>query len=305
MVVEADESDGTFLKLPADVAVVTNVDPEHLDHFQTFDAIKEAFFTFVENLPFYGFAVMCLDHPTVQELVGRIEDRRVLTYGENPQADIRLMDVDLTGGVTKFSVLIRERATGREMTSGRARSVAGFATRADKDPGLGADDLRPQWRRRAGAVGFGARRLDAVLDRAPRRAAASATSLSAGSLGAGSDLAGGALAMAVTESLGDLRRPVARRDVVRTWCRSLPGGGPGPAIEDAADRLLHDLVPESGPRGRRDGPGVAERRRQVPSPAAERRAEIERAEVARLLAGRGMDPERAGPRRPDIGFGLG
>ena len=113
MVVEADESDGTFLKLPADVAIVTNVDPEHLDHFQTFDAIKEAFFTFVENLPFYGFAVMCLDHPTVQELVGRIEDRRVLTYGENPQADIRLIDVDLTGGVTRFSVLIRERATGR------------------------------------------------------------------------------------------------------------------------------------------------------------------------------------------------
>jgi UDP-N-acetylmuramate--alanine ligase len=113
MVVEADESDGTFLKLPADVAVVTNVDPEHLDHFHTFDAIKEAFFAFVENLPFYGFAVMCLDHPTVQELVGRIEDRRVLTYGENPQADIRLMDVDLTGGVTKFSVLIRERVSGR------------------------------------------------------------------------------------------------------------------------------------------------------------------------------------------------
>ena len=113
MVVEADESDGTFLKLPADVAIVTNIDPEHLDHFKTFDAIKEAFLAFVENLPFYGFAVMCLDHPTVQELVGRIEDRRVLTYGENPQADIRLMDVDLTGGVTRFSVLIRERATGR------------------------------------------------------------------------------------------------------------------------------------------------------------------------------------------------
>jgi UDP-N-acetylmuramate--alanine ligase len=113
MVVEADESDGTFLKLPADVAVVTNVDPEHLDYFKTFDAIKEAFYAFVENLPFYGFAVMCLDHPTVQELVGRIEDRRVLTYGENPQADVRLMDVDLTGGLTRFSVLIRERPTGR------------------------------------------------------------------------------------------------------------------------------------------------------------------------------------------------
>ncbi|HTR12820.1 MAG TPA: UDP-N-acetylmuramate--L-alanine ligase [Roseiarcus sp.] len=113
MVVEADESDGTFLKLPADIAIVTNVDPEHLDHFGTFDAIKDAFLSLIANLPFYGFAVMCLDHPTVQELVGRIEDRRVLTYGENPQSDIRLLDVDLKGGVTRFSVLIRERLTGR------------------------------------------------------------------------------------------------------------------------------------------------------------------------------------------------
>ena len=112
MVVEADESDGTFLKLPADVAIVTNIDPEHLDHFKTFDAIKDAFLAFVENLPFYGFAVMCLDHPTVQELVGRIEDRRVITYGENPQADVRLLDVDLAGGVTRFNVLIRDRKTG-------------------------------------------------------------------------------------------------------------------------------------------------------------------------------------------------
>ncbi len=109
MVVEADESDGTFLKLPADVAIVTNIDPEHLDHFKTFDAIKDAFRTLIENLPFYGFAVMCLDHPTVQELVGKIEDRRVITYGENPQADVRLLDVDLAGGVCKFNVLIRDR----------------------------------------------------------------------------------------------------------------------------------------------------------------------------------------------------
>ncbi len=113
MVVEADESDGTFLKLPADVAVVTNIDPEHLDHFKTFDAIKDAFRTFIENLPFYGFAVMCLDHPTVQELVGKIEDRRVVTYGENPQADVRLHDVDLTGGRSRFSVSIRDRKTGQ------------------------------------------------------------------------------------------------------------------------------------------------------------------------------------------------
>ena len=112
MVVEADESDGTFLKLPADVAVITNIDPEHLDHFKTFDAIKDAFRSFVENLPFYGFAVMCLDHPTVQELVGKIEDRRVITYGENPQADVRLSGVDLSGGRSRFTVTIRERKSG-------------------------------------------------------------------------------------------------------------------------------------------------------------------------------------------------
>ncbi|VTZ26690.1 UDP-N-acetylmuramate--L-alanine ligase [Methylocella tundrae] len=116
MVVEADESDGTFLKLPADVAVITNIDPEHLDHFGTFDAIKKAFRAFVENVPFYGFAVMCLDHPTVQELVGQIEDRRVITYGENPHADVRLVDIDLSGGISRFSALIRDRKTGREMT---------------------------------------------------------------------------------------------------------------------------------------------------------------------------------------------
>src|SRR5476651_1302023 len=110
MVVEADESDGTFLRLPAAIAVVTNIDPEHLDHYGTFDAIKDAFLALIGNLPFYGFAVMCLDHPTVQELVGQVEDRRILTYGENPQADVRLMDVNLAGGVTRFSALIRDRA---------------------------------------------------------------------------------------------------------------------------------------------------------------------------------------------------
>jgi UDP-N-acetylmuramate--alanine ligase len=110
MVVEADESDGTFLKLPADVAVVTNVDPEHLDHFKTFDAVQAAFQIFVENVPFYGFAVMCTDHPVVQQLVGRIEDRRVVTYGSNPQADVRLTDLDHVGGRSTFSVVFRDRA---------------------------------------------------------------------------------------------------------------------------------------------------------------------------------------------------
>jgi UDP-N-acetylmuramate--alanine ligase len=115
MVVEADESDGTFLRLPADVAIVTNIDPEHLDHFKSFDAIKAAFRSFVENLPFYGFAVMCIDLPTVQTMVGQIEDRRVITYGENPQADVRLVNVDLSGGKCRFSVLIRDRKRGSEV----------------------------------------------------------------------------------------------------------------------------------------------------------------------------------------------
>ena len=109
MVVEADESDGTFLKLPADVVIVTNIDPEHLDHFKTFEAIQEAFHDFVENVPFYGFAVMCIDHPVVQTLVGKIEDRRIITYGENPQADARLVDLTPTGGGSKFKVVIRDR----------------------------------------------------------------------------------------------------------------------------------------------------------------------------------------------------
>ena len=109
MVVEADESDGTFLKLPADVAVVTNIDPEHLDHFKTFDMVKQAFRDFVDNVPFYGFAVMCTDHPEVQALVGRTEDRRIITYGENPQADARLENLTPADGGSQFSVVVRGR----------------------------------------------------------------------------------------------------------------------------------------------------------------------------------------------------
>src|SRR5499433_970190 len=109
MVVEADESDGTFLKLPADIAIVTNIDPEHLDHFRTFDAVQDAFIGFVENVPFYGFAVMCTDHPIVQRLVGRIEDRRIVTYGEHPQADVRLAVLDHADGKSRFSVVFRNR----------------------------------------------------------------------------------------------------------------------------------------------------------------------------------------------------
>jgi len=110
MVVEADESDGTFLKLPADIAIVTNIDAEHLDHFKTFAAVQEAFRAFIENVPFYGFAVMCTDHPIVQRMVGRIEDRRIVTYGENPQADVRLTDLVNADGRQHFAVQFRNPA---------------------------------------------------------------------------------------------------------------------------------------------------------------------------------------------------
>src|SRR4029077_9255701 len=110
VVVGGGETDGTFLKLPADVAVVTNVDPEHLDHFKTFEAVQEAFHAFVENVPFCGFPVMCTDHSVVQLLVGQITDRRIITYGENPQADVRLAGLDHSAGESRFSVVFRDRA---------------------------------------------------------------------------------------------------------------------------------------------------------------------------------------------------
>lgn len=112
MVVEADESDGTFLKLPADIAVITNIDPEHLDHYGSFDAVRDAFRQFVENVPFYGFGVACIDHPEVQALVSRITDRRLITYGTNPQADVRFTPKGMDGPTSLFDVEIRDRKTG-------------------------------------------------------------------------------------------------------------------------------------------------------------------------------------------------
>ena len=108
MVVEVDESDGTFLRLPADIAVVTNIDPEHLDHYGDYDAVKRAFTQFVENVPFYGFGVMCLDHPEVQAQVARITDRRIVTYGENPQAEVRF-HVQTDGAISRFQISHRDR----------------------------------------------------------------------------------------------------------------------------------------------------------------------------------------------------
>ncbi len=109
MVVEADESDGTFLKLPADVAIITNIDPEHLDHYGTFDNAKEAFRAFIENVPFYGFGVACLDHPEVQALVAKISDRRIIAYGSNPQADVRFDNVHTEGPNSHFDIILRGR----------------------------------------------------------------------------------------------------------------------------------------------------------------------------------------------------
>ncbi len=107
MVVEADESDGAFLKLPSTVAVVTNVDPEHLDHWGSFDAVRKAYRAFIENIPFYGFAVVCADHPEAQALTAAVRDRRIITYGFNPQADVRAEDVTLGADGARFDVVAR------------------------------------------------------------------------------------------------------------------------------------------------------------------------------------------------------
>lgn len=109
MVVEADESDGSFLRLDGTLAVVTNIDPEHLDHYGSFDRVKDAFLEFVENVPFYGAAVVCVDHPEVQALVGRVRDRRIVTYGFAAQADVRGVNVRAEGGSNRFDVQLRCR----------------------------------------------------------------------------------------------------------------------------------------------------------------------------------------------------
>jgi UDP-N-acetylmuramate--alanine ligase len=109
MVVEADESDGSFLRLDGTVAVVTNIDPEHLDHYGSFDAVKDAFVEFIENVPFYGAAVLCLDHPEVQALLPRVRDRRIVTYGFSAQADVRGVNVVPGAGGNRFEAIIRHR----------------------------------------------------------------------------------------------------------------------------------------------------------------------------------------------------
>ncbi len=121
MVVEADESDGSFLRLPATIAVVTNMDPEHLDHWGTGEAMTAGYYQFVQNIPFYGLAVLCLDHPAVQQMIPHLADRRVITYGFSPQADVRVdrLIPDKLG--TTFDVIVTDRLRGRTRNLGPFR----------------------------------------------------------------------------------------------------------------------------------------------------------------------------------------
>jgi UDP-N-acetylmuramate--alanine ligase len=112
MVVEADESDGTFVKIPSTIAVITNIDPEHLDHWGSFDNLKAAFRSFVENIPFYGLAVLCSDDPEVQELASSVTDRRIITYGLNPQADVRAVNIRYEGNGSVYDIEVRVNTAG-------------------------------------------------------------------------------------------------------------------------------------------------------------------------------------------------
>jgi UDP-N-acetylmuramate--alanine ligase len=125
MVVEADESDGSFLRLDGTIAVVTNIDPEHLDHYGTFDAVKEAFLEFIENVPFYGAAVLCIDHPEVQKVIARVRDRRVITYGFSAQADWRAESVRTHEGGNLFDAIHTDRDGSRRTVSSVALPMPG------------------------------------------------------------------------------------------------------------------------------------------------------------------------------------
>ncbi|GBR02042.1 UDP-N-acetylmuramate--L-alanine ligase [Gluconobacter cerinus] len=121
MVVEADESDGSFLRLPAVIAVITNMDPEHLDHWGTEEAMQAGYDQFVSNIPFYGFAVLCVDHPQVQQMIPRLSDHRIITYGFSPQADVRAEKVVMDKRGATFEVVVTNRARNRTRRAGPFR----------------------------------------------------------------------------------------------------------------------------------------------------------------------------------------
>ena len=124
-VIEADESDGSFLRLDGTIAVVTNIDPEHLEHYGSFDAVKDAFVEFVENVPFYGLAVLCVDHPEVQNIIGRIRDRRIVTYGFSALADVRADNVTAVPGGSRFDALVLGKDGERRTLEGIQVSMPG------------------------------------------------------------------------------------------------------------------------------------------------------------------------------------
>src|SRR4051812_8325426 len=126
IVVEADESDGSFLKLKSTVAIVTNIDAEHLDHWGDFEAVKKGFRDFVENIPFYGFAAVCLDHPEVQNLVAAVTNRRMVTYGINPQPGVRAARVLMDAWGAPFDVIFPPHSGERSMLKGLPLPMAGW-----------------------------------------------------------------------------------------------------------------------------------------------------------------------------------
>ncbi len=151
MVVEADESDGTFVKLPATIAVVTNIDPEHLDFYGNFDAVQQAFEHFVGNIPFYGFAALCIDHPVVQGMIPKLSERRIVTYGMSPQADIRAVNIEGGPKGARYDVILTDRVNETSRTIGGIRlpmfgqhnvqnSLAAIAVA--EEMGLGDDVVR-------------------------------------------------------------------------------------------------------------------------------------------------------------------
>ena len=140
MVVETDESDGSFTKLPATVAIVTNIDPEHMDHYHDFDAVRRAYETFVTNIPFYGFAVLCVDHPEVQALIAQVQDRKIVTYGFSPQADVRAVNIEAKTDGSRFDVVVADRKNDT------TRTIEGFSFRLSV-----STMCRILWRRSASA----------------------------------------------------------------------------------------------------------------------------------------------------------
>ena len=150
IVVEADESDGTFLKLKSTVAIVTNIDPEHLDHYGDFDAVKKAFRDFVENIPFYGFAAVCIDHPEVQAMAARVENRRLVPYGVNPQAEVRATRIDMGPDGAAFDVAIRPLDGEEQLLQDLRLPMAGHhnvmnalaAIAVARELGVSSDDIR-------------------------------------------------------------------------------------------------------------------------------------------------------------------